>query len=61
MCIIFKAIIYGHPDIELDFGDLLSTMINTIAFCVVFPALTLHVYVPASLAAKGLNVSVLAL
>ena len=36
-------------------------MILVVAFCIVLPAPTLHVYVPASLAASGLNVSVLVL
>ena len=43
------------------FVDLLSTVTNAVSFCVVFPALTLHVYVPVSVAASGLNVSVLML
>jgi hypothetical protein len=40
---------------------LLSTVINVVAFCIVLLTPTLHVYVPASLAASGLNVSVLVL
>ena len=36
-------------------------MIHAVAFCIVLPTPALHVYVPASLAASGLNVSVLVL
>ena len=36
-------------------------MIHAVAFCIVLPTPTLHIYVPASLAASGLNVSVLVL